>query len=574
MIILVIFAFLAGLATIFAPCILPILPIVLSAGLSGGKQRPLGIVFGLVASFTFFTLTISFLTKSLGINANILRTIAIIVLLLFGLLLLFPNILSKFEGLISKVMPKTNNSSQRTDFVGGVVIGISLGLVWTPCVGPIVASVIALAATSSINATAVAIIIAYALGTSIPLLIVIYGGQTLIKKVRSLSKITGKLQIAFGIIMVLTALAMLFGIDQFIQNNLLSQLPSTISTGFTQQLEESDTIQNQLQILRGEQTTNPKTTSPVVASGSLSTLPIISKAPEFQGITNWLNSNPFTLNELKGKVVLIDFWTYSCINCIRTLPHVTSWYDTYKDAGLVVIGVHSPEFAFEKETTNVAKAISQFNIHYPVAQDNDFGTWLAYSNHYWPAEYLIDANGNIREFHFGEGNYDETENNIRILLKEAKLAAVLPDRIPMTTISSNHQQSPETYLGSDRRQNYQANIDATKLAVNNWTLTGTWQTSSQFIASTDNSSLSFHFIANDVYLVLNPPSSTQVGVINVLLDGKPIAASQAGADVKDNKVTINSDRLYHLVHLNNTENHTLTLEMQTDNIKAFSFTFG
>lgn len=574
MYILVLFAFLAGIATILAPCILPILPLVLSAGVTGGKQRPLGIVVGLVASFTFFTLALSYLTKYLGLDPTVLRTIAVVILLAFGVLLLIPKLLVAFEGMVSRLMPKTSNNSQRKDFLGGVLVGISLGLVWTPCVGPIVGSVIALAATSSINLVSVLIIVAYALGTSIPLLALIYGGQTLIKRIKSLNKIAPKLQIGFGVIMIVTALAMLFGLDQVIQSNLLSKLPSSISTGLTQQLEQSDIVQKQLQSLHGAPEPSVAPTSATVIGGALSGLPILGKAPELQGITHWLNSDPLTLAQLKGKVVLIDFWTYSCINCIRTLPHVTSWYDAYKDQGFVVLGVHSPEFAFEKNTDNVAKAIENFKIHYPVAQDNDFKTWTTYNNQYWPAEYLIDAQGNLRATHFGEGNYEKTEEHIRSLLKEAKQDLSLPIMNPtITDTTPNQNQSPETYLGTDRRANYRAGATVDELKTDQWTLTGKWVEDKQFITSAANNTLSFRFTGQNVYLVLNPPAES--GQVKILLDGQPITTDYAGNDVKEGNVVVDTDRLYNLVHnTKDNDTHVLTIQFVTTGIKAFAFTFG
>ncbi len=572
MLILVFFAFLAGIATILAPCILPILPIVLSAGVTGGKKRPLGIVLGLVISFTFFTLALSYLTKYLGLDPALLRTIAITILLLFGVLLLIPKLLVAFEVLVTKLLPKTGQNAQRKDFLGGVLIGFSLGLVWTPCVGPIVGSVIALAATNTINVISILIIVAYAIGTCIPLLLIIYGSKTLLQKIKRLNTIAPQIQKGFGVVMIVTALAMLLGVDQLIQNNLLAKLPSSISTGITQQLEQSTLVQDQLNALQGRPTMTP---SPIITTKKSSGLPILGKAPELQGITNWLNSKPLTIAELKGKVVLIDFWTYSCINCIRTLPHVTGWYDKYKDQGLVVIGVHSPEFAFEHNTDNVADAINNFNIDYPVAQDNDFATWHAFYNQYWPAEYLIDADGNIRATHFGEGKYDESENNIRALLLEAKEDLALPDITSTPEDQTpNRGHSPETYLGIQRRANYQPDRDPNQLRLNQWTLAGDWITDKEFVASTEGSSLSYRFNSKNVYLVLTPQDANEPGNVQVFLDNQPITLTQSGKDLTSGGLLVDTDRLYHLVALPNTEEHLLTLKFTNSAIKAFAFTFG
>ncbi len=570
MFILIFFAFLAGVSTIAAPCILPILPVVLSAGISGGKQRPLGIVTGLIASFTFFTLSLSYLARQFGISPDILRTSAIVVLLLFGLLMVVPQLFTQFEVFVGRIIPQKTTRSNRTDFWGGMLVGLSLGLVWTPCVGPIIASVITLAATSSVTLGSIFITLAYAFGTGVPLIILIYGGQGLMRRVKVLSKNSGTIQRIFGIIMVLTALGMTFGIDRTLQAELLAKIPSSFSAGLTQQIEQSNTVQDQLKQLKGTSGLDTSHNTQILG-GASSGLPVLGKAPEFTGISHWLNSDPLTLESLKGKVVLVDFWTYSCINCIRTLPHVTSWYDSYKDQGFVVIGVHAPEFAFEKETNNVADAIKQFGIHYPVAQDNDLATWSAYNNQYWPAEYLIDAQGNVRETNFGEGEYDTTEKNIRALLQEAKgMTTVLPTAPSAADLTPTGQISPETYLGTDRRLGFEDS--ASTLGGNQWTLSGGWDIGSQYITTTDTqASLSYSFTAKDVYLVLNP-STSGVGTVEVQLDGKTV--NGVGTDAVNGVITVDTDRLYHLVHLDGDESHVLTLRFKSTGIKAFAFTFG
>jgi len=420
--------------------------------------------------------------------------------------------------------------------------------------------VIALAASSGTTVQLLMITFAYAVGAAIPLLIISYGGQALIKRIRFLKRHTKIIQTVMAALMIATAVSMLFRLDQTIQAKLLAKLPSSIGSGLTQKLEESTLVRDQLDRLKGE-------------SDSKNTLVVMLLAPELTGITHWLNSPPLTLQQLKGKVVLIDFWTYSCINCIRTLPYITKWNDIYKDQGLVVIGVHSPEFSFEKETSNVARAIQQHAIYYPVAQDNDFKTWNAYSNQYWPAHYLIDAHGIIRYTHFGEGQYDKTEAMIRTLLQEANQSVMA---VPSVTSSISRAtgvtiKSPETYLGVERRKGFIANVKSEDLKVNQWTLQGYWREGAQSLTSIDKSVLSYRFMGGDVYLVLNPPHGKSASV-RVLLDGKVI--KNGGVDVKNGKVLIDSDRLYHLVHLPDGEiDHLLTLQFDTG-ISAFAFTFG
>lgn len=570
MIVLILFAFLAGIATIFAPCILPILPVVLSAGLSGGKRRPIGIVVGLVSSFTFFTLSLSYLVRHLGLNPDLLREVAIIVLLLFGLLLLIPKLLIVVEVWLSGVVPQGQSNSNRNDFLGGILIGASLGLVWTPCVGPIVASVITLAATSTVTAASVFITAAYALGTCIPLVAIMYGGKNLMSRLKPLRRITPKLQVAFGAIMVLTALGMLFGLDRTVQAALLARLPSSINSGLTQQLEQSKLVTGQIQQLKGDKG-GAMPSSTQATSTAANGLPSLGTAPNFVGIDHWLNSDPLTISQLRGRVVLVDFWTYSCINCIRTLPHVTSWYDTYKDQGFVVIGVHAPEFAFEQDTGNVAAAIKQYGIHYPVAQDNELTTWTAYSNQYWPAEYLIDARGNIRDSHFGEGDYDQTERNIRTLLTEAKQATVLPSQTKVADTTPSEALSPETYLGTDRRSGYRAGTAPASLNAGQWTDSGQWADSPTFIASgRAGDTITYRFSGKDAYLIFNPPGSGST-VVQVSVDGQ---AQMSGTDAMNGSIAVTSDRLYHLAHFNEPGIHLVQLTFPNPGTKVFTFTFG
>ncbi len=289
------------------------------------------------------------------------------------------------------------------------------------------------------------------------------------------------------------------------------------------------------------------------------------KAPDFQGISNWLNSNPLTIASLRGKVVLIDFWTYSCINCIRTLPYVTKWYDTYKDQGLVVVGVHTPEFAFEKDPGNVADAIKHFGIHYPVAQDNNYATWNAYSNQYWPAEYLVDKNGDIVYIHFGEGNYDHTENAIRTLLG-LNMAEATPIPNYLSEVSS-----PEMYFGTSRLRyltssqnpsttgtNY---IFPKDLSLNNFALEGNWQFTNQSVKLIGNQGkirLKFH--AGKIHIVA---SSLVQAKLTILVDGKARPS-----------VTVQESELYTLFDSNDYSDHVIEIQIDQPGFEAFTFTFG
>ena len=442
MIILLLFAFLGGIVTILSPCILPILPIVLSGTLTGGKKKPLGVVSGFILSFTFFTLFLTTIIKFTGVSADALRTISVFVIGVFGVSLLIPTFqvaMEKWFSRLASIAPQQKQNTNRPDFIAGFFIGLSLGLVWTPCVGPILASIITLAATSSINGGSVFITLAYSMGTAIPLFAITYGGRQLLTRHPWLLTNTQIIQKAFGILMLIAAMGIFFSWDRQFQSYILTTFPN-YGAGLTK-LEDNTLVKNELDKLKNA----PKISMENLLESNL------GDAPKFIVGGQWINTKPLTMESLKGKVVLVDFWTYTCINCIRTLPYVKSWWKSYEDKGLVIVGVHTPEFAFEKETDNVEAAVKDFGITYPVMQDNNYQTWQAYNNQYWPAHYLIDKNGKIRYTHFGEGKYDETELMIQTLLKETGATISAVPNNPTYQIAA---RSPETYLGFRRIEHF------------------------------------------------------------------------------------------------------------------------
>jgi cytochrome c biogenesis protein CcdA/thiol-disulfide isomerase/thioredoxin len=433
MVILILFATLSGLVTVLSPCILPALPIVLSSSAASGRARPLGVITGLMISFSLFTLAISKIVSLLGLSANALRLGAVVIIAILGLSLLIPAFNQWVELLLSALPGSVNgNSTQGAGFWQGFLTGASLGLIWAPCAGPILAAVTTLAATQTITFGAALVVIFYAIGSGIPLLLIAYGGRAFINKVSFLSRNLEKVQQTFGAVMVLTALLIAFNMDTLVTSWVTEMVPSSWTTSLNS-FESNPVVSSQLIQLKQDASTDQKTEAPTATipmqsippSGN-NALPNYGPAPEFVEINHWINSQPLTMKDLKGKVVLVDFWTYTCINCIHTLPYVTDWYNKYHDQGFVVIGVHTPEFTFEHETSNVENAVKQYKIYYPVAQDNNYVTWGAYQNEYWPAEYLIDADGNLRYTHFGEGSYDETEKNIQQLLAEAEKSVSKP----------------------------------------------------------------------------------------------------------------------------------------------------
>lgn len=551
MLILIGFAFLAGVFTILSPCILPILPAILSAGTLKGKWRPLGIILGLVISFTFFTLALTAIVHATGLSPDILRYLAIAMIFGLGIIMIFPKLSQRFAAFAAPVAVIGQNiqgSEQRGGFIGGFIFGIALGLLWTPCAGPILAAITTLVATQSVNFTIVLITLAYSIGAAIPMYLIAYGGSKVIQSSRFLSRHAEGIRQFFGVLMILTALAIAFHWDMLLQQKIATVVSPVL-------IENNSLVKQQLEKLH-QLNIAYTTITPDVFSD-------FGQAPELTGIVNWINSPPLSLKMLRGKVILIDFWTYSCINCLRTLPYIEKWYADYKDDGLIIIGVHTPEFEFEKDPKNVTQATMRLGIKYPVAQDNDYKTWQAYHNQYWPAHYLIDAEGNLRLVHFGEGAYVETENAIRTLLGMQALEMKEPER-------ELKPLSPETYLGTARGHSYTSEITINpetetkydyknSLKENQLGLKGLWLADKEKITSGSNESyLDLNFLASQVYLVMSGSSSTP---LEVYLDGK-----------KYRTIIVDGDRKYDIVSVEYGQ-HLLSLKIPKG-VSAYAFTFG
>lgn len=575
MFILVIFSFFAGVVTILSPCILPILPIILSSTVGSNgtdRMRPLGVILGFIVSFTFFTLFLSTVVRLIGISPDALRTVSIVVIAGFGLSLLVPRFQLILENAFSKLSVLLPQGRNHTGLVGGILIGLSLGLLWTPCVGPILASVISLALTGSVTIDAFIITLAYSIGTAIPMFLIMIGGQRALTRVPWIVQNTATIQKAFGIIMILTAIGIYFNIDRRFQTYILDVFPS-YGTGLTR-IEDNSAVLKKLDEMQDAPSRDrllPDQSFP-------------APNPTFEGATRWLQSQPLSLSdELKGKVVLVDFWTYTCINCIRTFPYLKSWYKEYKDDGFVIVGVHTPEFEFEKDTDNVEQAMKDFGIEYPVVQDNDYRIWQSYENRYWPAHYLIDREGKVRYTHFGEGKYDETEDVIRTLLKEGGTVTSQPLHIPDETPET--VRTPESYLGYARidrffnqggiAQDRQARYTMpSSLPLHSQGFGGKWTFRPEHAESADMSQLNIHFQGKEVYLVMKPSQTGNKAYVEVFLDGRKIPAVYSGTDVNNGKVTVEAHRLYRLVSLPQAGSHVLQLKFTTQPIQVFAFTFG
>jgi cytochrome c biogenesis protein CcdA/thiol-disulfide isomerase/thioredoxin len=583
MALLMLFGFVAGAGTALSPCVLPVLPIALSAGATGGRRRPLGIVLGLAISFTFATVALVYVISALGLPADLMRKLAIGGLIAFGVVLIVPSLGARIEAAMSRFAGRFGVRQRSGDgFWSGALVGASLGFVYAPCAGPILAGVITVSASQAFTAGRLAVALSYGVGSAAALYVLMLGGRRL---VAPLARRGIALQAAMGAVMLVVALAMLGEYDVKFQNAIASDLPSFLVNP-TEGLEETAAARAALGEVRGAPAHG---IGAVVAAGATVTgaagseLPVLGTAPEFVDTQRWFNTpggRPLTLRSLRGRVVLVDFWTYTCINCLRTLPYLTAWDRTYRKDGLTIVGVHSPEFPFEKDAGNVEAAIARNGIRYPVAQDNDLATWTAYGNQFWPAEYFIDARGRVRYVHFGEGEYGKKERIIRELLAEAGRPAGRRMSGARGVAPSAGVTTPETYLGAARAERF---VDpmlspgahdfghAPAPGPNEFAYEGRWRITLESATAAGHSALDLDFGARRVYLVLG--SHGRPRRMRVLLDGRPIPDALAGADVHHGVVVVSSQRLYSLVDLPRVGRHVLRLEPEAG-ISGYAFTFG
>ena len=588
MVALIGFAFLAGAATALSPCVLPVLPVALSAGVTGGRRRPLGVVTGLTLSFAFATVALVYLIDALGLPGDFLRNLAIAVLLAFGITLLVPAVSARVEAWISRLVPAPQAGRGGEGFSSGLLVGLSLGFLYAPCAGPILAGVITVSASQSFTAGRLAVALAYALGSGVVLYFLMLGGRRLVGR---LAPAAGKLQMAMGVVMIVVALAMAGDYDTRFQTAIANDLPDFVVNP-TGELEEQDEIREGLANLRdghggiGALAAARDSESPAATGdgGQPAPLPVLGTAPEFTGNERWFNTpgdRPLKLAGLRGRVVLVDFWTYTCINCIRTLPYLKAWDERYRDRGLTIVGVHTPEFPFEREAANVEAAIEQNGLRYAVAQDNEYATWNAYGNQYWPAKYLIDAQGRVRYVHFGEGEYEETETAIRELLAEAGERPGKRARAEAET-ASPRVTTPESYLGSLRADRFvngpiqpgtqRFELPAGDLPDEALAYGGTWRVTPEGATAVADSRLELSFGARRVFLVLASARGAPRPV-RVMLAGRPVSERDAGRDVHAGVATVSSQRLYRLLELPGAGRHQLTLEF-APGVSGYAFTFG
>jgi cytochrome c biogenesis protein CcdA/thiol-disulfide isomerase/thioredoxin len=575
-----------GLITGISPCILPVLPVIF---LSGGAQaarprpetvpvravdsrnrplpvmlprrsaRPFLVVAGLALSFSVFTLLGTLVLSALPVPQDIIRWIGLAALVLLGIGMIVP----RFEAILEKPFSWIPQRAVGTDR-GGFLLGLTLGAVYVPCAGPVLAAITVAGATGKIGAETIVLTVAFAVGTAIPLLIFALAGRGVAERVKAFRLHQRGIRIVAGVVVLGLAVALTFNVTDVIQKAIpdyTAALNKTLEGGGTvaKALGTSTTVDQSL--------TSCETDA---EQGIDIGLENCGTAPAIRGISQWLNTPgdaPISLSSLKGKVVLVDFWAYSCINCQRAITHVNAWYSAYKNSGFEVIGVHTPEYAFEHVAANVQAGAARLGIQYPIALDNDYSTWDAYNNESWPADYLIDAKGDIRTVTIGEGDYTGMENLIRTLLTSAHKGVSLPGETDVKdTTPTNPEQTPETYLDAQRATNYTGGAlpsgtksfsDTGTLADDTFGLTGTWDVGTESVTASQDSTIRLNFLADDVYLDVGG-----TGTITATVDGKTTSYAVSGAP-----------NIYTLVNVPKEERSSLTVTL-SPGLSAYSFTFG
>ena len=558
--VLLLVSFISGVLTVLAPCILPLLPIIIGGAAKDGRNRnPYLITASLALSIVIFTLALKFSTAFIDVPQSVWSLISGVIILFFGLISVFPEPWEKFNvklGLQTKSDKLMADSAKKKGVFGDVLLGMSLGPVFSSC-SPTYFVILATVLPQNFLLGTV-YLLAYAAGLSMVLLLIALLGQRFVQKMKWAADPRGWFKRGLGILFILVAIFILTGADKRVQTFLLEKGYFNI-TNFEQTILEK--------AIPEEETS-------------------VENYPQYKEIVDpsgFVNTDEIILEELVGeKIILLDFMTYSCINCIRTFPYLNEWYDEYSDEGLEIIGIHTPEFAFEKDIENVEAAMEKYGIEFPVVLDNEYATWNAYGNRYWPRKYLIDLEGNIVYDHIGEGNYDETENKIRELLG---LTAATTEKVEEVA-SSRLSVSPETYVGAERNETLsngerftvgEQDFDRpTRVVTSLLYLVGTWNIEGEFAESiSETASILFRYKAKNVFIVASADEEVQV---EVRVNDKPISESLAGLDVyfENGKsyIDVQNDDLYRVIEGEEVESELLELIPQSPGLQIYTFTFG
>lgn len=576
---ILILAYLGGVLTIVSPCILPVLPFVFARSDRPFVRSGLPLLAGMAVTFALVA-TLAAVGGGWAVRANeIGRWAALALLALFGLALVFPALSERMtRPLVALGSRLTNRAGSGGGIGSSLLLGVATGLLWAPCAGPILGIIFTTAALQGASASTTLLLLAYAAGAATSLAVALLAGGRIFQRLKRSLGAGERIKQVLGVFVLLGVGAIALGLDTRVLAQLSSAQTSTIES----------TLARKLGVDSRDETT--KTTTD---AGGMLVLPVEGRLPPLDGIGPWINSAPLTREQLRGKVVLVDFWTYSCINCLRSIPYVRAWHERYARDGLVVIGVHAPEFAFERELGNVEEAVRDLKISYPVALDNKYVLWRAFENRYWPAHYFIDAQGRVRYHHFGEGNYAKSERVIRQLLAEAGRAPVGPAASAQATQAAeigaafSDLKSHETYIGHRRAEKFVSPGGMAKdkarlyqlpdrLQLNQWALGGLWTVEAQSARlERGNGRIAYRFHARDLHLVLAPAADGRPVRFRVLIDGKPPGAD-AGGDVRaDGSGVVTGERLYQLFRQKGPVRERLfTIEFLDPGVSAFAFTFG
>jgi cytochrome c biogenesis protein CcdA/thiol-disulfide isomerase/thioredoxin len=573
---LILLAYLGGILTILSPCILPVLPFVFARADRPFVRSTLPMLGGMAATFAIVA-TLAAVGGGWAVRANAIgRWAALILLALFGIALVFPSVSDRLtRPLVALGSRLTEKQDRQGSIWSSIVLGVATGLLWAPCAGPILGIIFTAAALQGASFDTTLLLLAYALGAATSLALALLIGGKLFQRMKKSLGASERIRQVLGVLVLVGVVTIALGLDTRLLSKVSSAQTTSLESGIARRLGASQSMD------QSSARTN--------AAGEL-VLPVLGTLPSLDGLGPWFNSAPLTDHQLRGKVILVDFWTYSCINCLRTLPYLKAWDSKYRKDGLVIIGVHAPEFAFEREPSNVSKAVKDLGVRYPVALDNQYRLWDALHNQYWPAHYFVDAAGRIRYFHHGEGEYAMSERVIRQLLAEAGHApagamAEASASGAEAAAAFDEIGSPETYIGYYRADRFAsagglihdkpATYEAAPLALNQWSFEGKWIDNRQSARSlAAGAKISFRFHARDLHLVLGSATGRPVR-FKVTIDGKA-PGLDAGVDLEaDGSGVVTDQRLYQLVRQKGpVRDRIFSITFSDPGVEAFSFTFG